>query len=88
MDQDTQDGMGDSGTCVCLTCGVRIPRQINVTCQESYCPNCGDVMVGEGSPQHEHAVLHQFTSNLRAAMARRGIKMKSRRAPLPSSPAK
>jgi hypothetical protein len=52
MNRDESHTMGDEGFCICLECNTRVPRRSWITCIERNCPNCGAVMVREGSPYH------------------------------------
>ena len=45
-------GMGAGGFCVCPKCGYRKPHQAGVRCMDERCPQCGSVMVREGSYHH------------------------------------
>ncbi len=49
---DEQGGMGPGGYCICLKCGYRMPKERGVRCMDMHCPNCGSVMVREGSYHH------------------------------------
>lgn len=46
-------GMGAMGSCVCPKCGKTFPHRPGVPCMEQRCPNCGVVLLREGSPHHE-----------------------------------
>lgn len=37
-------GLKDSGTCICLACGARVPHQPGIPCREVSCPRCGQFM--------------------------------------------
>ncbi|MCR4428481.1 MAG: DUF134 domain-containing protein [Caldiserica bacterium] len=43
---------GAGGFCVCPKCGYRKPHQAGVRCMDERCPQCGSVMVREGSYHH------------------------------------
>ncbi len=45
-------GMGSGGYCICVACGTRTPHRRGVPCREERCPNCGKVMLREGSEHH------------------------------------
>jgi hypothetical protein len=87
MAQDERGDGRDKWFCICLECGTSTPRQNLVTCLETNCPTCGAVMVREGSPYYEYAMRRRrLESSLWAALARRGVNMKSGRAAEPSPP--
>lgn len=46
-------GMGAVGNCVCPKCGNTFPHRPGVPCMEQRCPDCGVVLLREGSPHHE-----------------------------------
>ena len=46
-------GMGPSGYCICLKCGYRVAKQPGVRCMDMRCPNCGAVLIREGSEHHQ-----------------------------------
>jgi hypothetical protein len=52
MKRDESQNIGCEGFCICIECSTRVPRRSWVTCIERNCPNCGAVMVREGSPYH------------------------------------
>lgn len=45
-------GMGAAGFCICPKCGYRKPHQAGVRCMDERCPQCGSVLVREGSYHH------------------------------------
>jgi len=78
-----QSGNVERWFCVCLECGTRIPRLKIVTCLETNCPKCGAVMVRENSSYHKYALRRRLATDLRAALARRGIEMRPREDSVP-----
>jgi len=56
MVHNESERMGDGGFCICLECNTRLPRRSWITCIERNCPNCGAIMVREGSPYHLYAL--------------------------------
>ena len=46
-------GMGPSGYCICLKCGYKVPKQPGVRCMDMKCPNCGSILIREGSEHHQ-----------------------------------
>lgn len=58
MARNEPENMGKEGFCICLECNTRLPRRSLITCIEMNCPNCGAIMVREGSPYH-FSVLEQ-----------------------------
>lgn len=40
-------GAGPSGSCVCPSCGTKIPHQVSVPCYDLNCPKCGAKMIRE-----------------------------------------
>lgn len=56
MARNELERMGDGGFCICLECNTRLPRRSWITCIERNCPNCGAIMVREGSPYHLYAL--------------------------------
>lgn len=56
MDRNELESTGDEGFCICLNCHTRVPRQDWITCLERNCPECGAIMVCEGSFYHQFAV--------------------------------
>jgi len=49
-------GMGSEGFCVCIKCGYRKPHIPGVPCKDERCPNCGAVLLREGSEHHKQAL--------------------------------
>lgn len=45
--------MGSGGYCICVRCDVRVPHQDGVPCREMLCPECGKIMLREGSEHHQ-----------------------------------
>lgn len=48
--------MGAGGFCVCVSCGYKKLHVAGVPCMEEKCPQCGKVMMREGSVHHKLAV--------------------------------
>jgi len=48
-----QHVMGRGGNCICPSCGKTVPHQQGVPCRDTRCPDCGKVMLREGSAHHE-----------------------------------
>lgn len=46
-------GLGPSGYCICLKCGYKVPKQRGVRCMDMKCPNCGSILIREGSEHHQ-----------------------------------
>lgn len=40
-------GSGPGGSCVCPSCGERVPHQVGQRCMDLTCPKCGAGMVRE-----------------------------------------
>jgi len=40
-------GAGPSGSCVCPSCGTKVPHQVGGPCYNLTCPKCGTKMVRE-----------------------------------------
>ena len=40
-------GAGPSGSCLCPSCGVKLPHQVGTPCYNLICPKCGAKMVRE-----------------------------------------
>jgi hypothetical protein len=59
MSARSQGMMGSGGWCVCVACGHREEHQAGVPCKETRCPECGKVMLREGSPHHQQAVARK-----------------------------
>ena len=36
-----QAGAGPGGECICPACGITMPHQRGIPCNQHYCPNCG-----------------------------------------------
>jgi len=56
MGRNLPESMGEGGCCICLECNTRLPRLSWITCIERNCPECGAIMVREGSPYHLYAL--------------------------------
>lgn len=82
MVETEQGGNVERRFCVCLECGARTLRLKIVTCLETSCPKCGAVMVREDSPYHKYALRRRLATDLRTALARRGVEMKPREEPV------
>ena len=41
----TRPGAGPGGSCVCPSCGTRLPHQVGVPCYDLSCPQCSAKMV-------------------------------------------
>ena len=87
MVRNEQGGKVDGWFCVCLECSARTPRLKIVTCLETSCPKCGAVTVREGSPYHKYAMRRRLATDLRAALARRGVEMKPQKDSVPAGSA-
>ena len=48
-----QGKMGSGGYCVCTGCGHREPHRSGSPCMQQKCPECGKVMLREGSDHHK-----------------------------------
>ncbi|MGB9750378.1 MAG: ferredoxin [Caldisericia bacterium] len=46
------DGMGPIGFCICPKCGYKKPHIPGIPCRDEKCPNCGSILVREGSYHH------------------------------------
>mgnify|MGYP001787686453 CR=1 FL=1 len=77
MARNEPEKTGEEGFCICLECNSRLPRRRLITCIERNCPNCGAVMVREGSPYHLYALEQGLDFNGRLDSASR----KSRKSP-------
>ncbi|MDC7225322.1 MAG: hypothetical protein PQJ61_01005 [Spirochaetales bacterium] len=40
-------GFGIGGSCICSSCGEKIPHQRGVSCIDMKCPSCGKRMIRE-----------------------------------------
>lgn len=40
-------GAGPSGSCLCPSCGTRVPHEAGVPCYNLSCPKCGAKMIRE-----------------------------------------
>ena len=40
-------GAGPTGSCVCPSCGTKVPHQAGVPCYDASCPKCGAKMIRE-----------------------------------------
>ena len=69
MTQSGPGGMGSGGYCVCMSCGKKVPHRQAVPCMEERCPDCGRVMVREGS-EHHRAALEAKSRKKKAAEER------------------
>ncbi len=49
----SHSGLGPTGYCICPKCGTRIPHRSGIPCKQERCPNCGTVMLREGSEEHK-----------------------------------
>jgi len=47
------EGLGPVGYCICPKCGYRKEHTSGVPCRDEKCPNCGSIMVREGSYHHK-----------------------------------
>lgn len=56
MAEKQYGGRGQGGYCVCPSCDTRKPHLAGRPCKEDKCPQCGRVMVREGSYHHQ---LHE-----------------------------
>ncbi len=50
-----QAGLGPEGVCFCPKCGFRKTHVPGVPCQEERCPQCGSVLIREGS-EHQRMI--------------------------------
>ena len=50
-----QAGLGPEGICFCPKCGFRKPHVAGLPCQEERCPQCGSVLIREGS-EHQRMI--------------------------------
>jgi NAD-dependent SIR2 family protein deacetylase len=41
------------GYCICVHCNTRIPHEKEMPCRENVCPQCGKIMMREGSYHHQ-----------------------------------
>ncbi len=74
---------GDEGFCICLECNTRLPRRSWITCIERNCPNCGAIMVREGSPYHLYVLEQGLDFNGRVATSSRPSTRRTRKSPVP-----
>jgi hypothetical protein len=54
-------GMGAGGACLCPKCGAKFPHQPGVRCMDERCPDCGVVLVREGSEHHQQIETRRGT---------------------------
>ncbi|MDI6846426.1 MAG: DUF134 domain-containing protein [Candidatus Saccharicenans sp.] len=50
-----QVGLGPEGICFCPKCGFRKPHVAGLPCREERCPQCGSVLIREGS-EHQRMI--------------------------------
>ncbi len=43
----SRPGAGPSGSCLCPSCGTRVPHEAGVPCYNLSCPKCGAKMIRE-----------------------------------------
>lgn len=43
----------ESGFCICVNCGTKIPHKKDEPCRKNKCPKCGKTMMREGSYHHQ-----------------------------------
>lgn len=48
-------GLGPEGYCICPQCGYKKLHTPGIPCREEKCPNCGAVLIREGS-KHERLI--------------------------------
>ncbi|MBN1446586.1 MAG: DUF134 domain-containing protein [Bacteroidetes bacterium] len=53
MIMQRQHTMGRGGNCICPKCGKSVPHPQGVPCREMRCPDCGKVLLREGSDHHQ-----------------------------------
>jgi len=84
MARNEPESTGDGGFCICLECNTRLPRRSWVTCIERNCPNCGAIMVREGSPYHLYALEHgmDFRGRLDSASRKSILRIPRDRVPV------
>ena len=49
------EGMGPIGNCVCVKCGYSTSKKPGIPCMDEKCPECGTVLLREGSPHYINA---------------------------------
>ncbi len=55
------EGMGPIGNCVCVKCGYSTSKKPGIPCMDEKCPECGTVLLREGSPHYIIAKKKQET---------------------------
>lgn len=83
MDRKEPETRGERRPCICLNCHTRIPYLSWITCLERNCPECGAVMVREGSPYHLYALEQgvAFDGRSRVPTRRPGKEPRENRTP-------
>lgn len=56
IDRYERETTCEGGFCICLNCHTRVPYLDGITCLGRNCPECGAIMVLEGSPYHLSAL--------------------------------
>ena len=56
-------GVGNQGNCTCLNCGTTINHSRGVPCQQTKCPNCGNLMTRGNSQQTEVSINNKVNAS-------------------------
>ncbi len=83
MARNEPEKTSEEGFCICLECDTRLPRRSWITCIERNCPNCGAIMVREGSPYHLYVLDQGLDFNGRFDSSSRPPTTRTRKSPVP-----